>query len=274
MASHTCPGSADTWNVGVGWGLHLSAPRGQCAQHRGVVGSSNGQLGEGGASRSVMSLRLAPGAHWGVAYLCLQPGPRLRPPLAPLHAPPTTPGCSPGSAHHPWLLPRLCPPSRLLPSPRPPHLAPPQALPIVPGSSPGPAHSPERPVARCTSGRRSHSAALLLAHVAGTGPSTAVPETRPDGLVWWPGHRALTEAEFSADTQSTGKSGCCEAAGGPATQRSWWLGGQRARMPAAVCARGRAWAGPFRPGPRLASGTRGHALPPPDHARAARWPWP
>lgn len=142
MASHTCPGSADTWNVGVGWGLHLSAPRGQCAQHRGVVGSSNGQLGEGGASRSVMSLRLAPGAHWGVAYLCLQPGPRLRPPLAPLHAPPTTPGCSPGSAHHPWLLPRLCPPSRLLPSPRPPHLAPPQALPIVPGSSPSPAHLP------------------------------------------------------------------------------------------------------------------------------------
>lgn len=112
MASHTCPGSADTWNVGVGWGLHLSAPRGQCAQHRGVVGSSNGQLGEGGASRSVMSLRLAPGAHWGVAYLCLQPGPRLRPPLAPLHAPPTTPGCSPGSAHHPWLLPRLCPSSQ------------------------------------------------------------------------------------------------------------------------------------------------------------------
>lgn len=256
-----------------------------------------------------MSLRLAPGAHWGVAYLCLQPGPRLRPPLAPLHAPPTTPGCSPGSAHHPWLLPRLCPPSRLLPSPRPPHLAPPQALPIVLGSSPSPAHLPRprplpqtpptapgslsrpRPLpqaplqapptarsalsrARCTSGRRSHSAALLLAHVAGTGPSTAVPETRPDGLVWWPGHRALTEAEFSANTQSTGKSGRCEAAGGPATQRSWWPGGQRARMPAAVCARGRAWAGPFRPGPRLASGTRGHALPPPDHARAARWPWP
>lgn len=53
------------------------------------MGSSNGQLGEGGASRSVMSLRLAPGAHWGVAYLCLQPGPRLRPPLAPLQAPPT-----------------------------------------------------------------------------------------------------------------------------------------------------------------------------------------
>lgn len=208
-------------------------------------------------------------------------------PQAVLQALPTTPGSSPGSAHpqgsspapahHTWLLPRLCPSSQ----------APLQALPTSPGPahclrlrpphqdpSPGPAHSPERPVARCTSGRRSHSAALLLAHVAGTGPSTAVPETRPDGLVWWPGHRALTEAEFSADTQSTGKSGRCEAAGGPATQRSWWLGGQRDRMPAAVCARGRAWAGPFRPGPRLASGTRGHALPPSDHARAARWPWP
>lgn len=240
MASHTCPGSADTWNVGVGWGLHLSAPRGQCAQHRGVVGSSNGQLGEGGASRSVMSLRLAPGAHWGVAYLCLQPGSRLRPPLAPLHAPPTTPGCSPGSAHHPWLLPRLCPPSRLLPSPRPPHLAPPQALPIVPGSSPGPAHSPERPVARCTSGRRSHSAALLLAHVAGTGPSTAVPETRPDGLVWWPGHRALTEAEFPQTRKAQARADVVRPREArPPRGRGGWVGSVPGCLPLCVPEGGR-----------------------------------
>lgn len=138
-------------------------------------------------------------------------------PQAVLQALPTTPGSSPGSAHpqgsspapahHTWLLPRLCPSSQ----------APLQALPTSPGPahclrlrpphqdpSPGPAHYPRllsrprpQPGAPCrTSGRRSHSAALLLAHVAGTGPSTAVPETRPDGLVWWPGHRALTEAEF------------------------------------------------------------------------------
>lgn len=143
----------------------------------------------------------------------------------------------PGSAH-PWLL--------SMPRPLPQAVL--QALPIVPGSSPSPAHLPRllsrprpQPGAPCrTSGRRSHSAALLLAHVAGTGPSTAVPETRPDGLIWWPGHRALTEAEFPQTRKAQARADVVRPREArPPRGRGGWVGSVPGCLPLCVPEGGR-----------------------------------